>query len=427
MVTNMNANIRKSLPGMLLIFIIFFASTGISLALGIPLSSITREFNYSVLVIMIVMEMYTNLVAETGIMQLLATKIAVATKGNKKACLLSFGALMYFISAFLNNITAVMIILPVIFVLLKALEADRKYVCLFFSVILALSNTGGASSPIGDLPAVVIMSSGITTFSGYLFRAFPLFLITSIILLCIWVRTVNEDCSSPSKRLLSVNLLHSRYRNIQVRYDVLRHLIIIMGCMFIVWSFVPQRVLPPEIVAILGYSVALVASSLKGIKIKQSIDMKAVLTIASFLLMATVISASGILVELAEVLQETIPDPKTLLIVVMVITSLVAGLVSAGPAAAAMLPVVINLCNTTFATQSDWVAIAYAASICAGSSLFLWSATAGFILSGKVENAKLEDKKKPVTWGIKEYLAKGFVNYFVQMTIAIVWISIVVK
>ena len=142
-------NIKKSLPGVLLIAIVFFASAIISLCLRIPVSTITGNFNYSVIVILITMELFTNLVVETGVMQFLATKLAVLSKGNKKICLVLFGMLMFFISAFLNNITAVLIVLPVVFVLLKALDVDKNYIATFFAVILALSNTGGASSPIG--------------------------------------------------------------------------------------------------------------------------------------------------------------------------------------------------------------------------------------------------------------------------------------
>lgn len=43
-----------------------------------------------------------------------------------------------------------------------------------FAAILALSNTGGAASPVGDFPAIIIMTSGITDFIHYLTHAFPL-------------------------------------------------------------------------------------------------------------------------------------------------------------------------------------------------------------------------------------------------------------
>lgn len=116
---------------MLLIAVIFTLSTAVSLALGIPVVKIMSQFNYSVIIIFIVMELFTNLVVETGIMQFLATKLSVVSKGDKKLCMFLFGLLMFVISAFLNNITDVLMILPVIFVLIKALDADRRYITVF--------------------------------------------------------------------------------------------------------------------------------------------------------------------------------------------------------------------------------------------------------------------------------------------------------
>lgn len=195
------------LPSMLLIAGIFLLAAVISLSIGIPVAQVMKDYNYSVIVILIVMELFTNLVVETGIMQFLAKNLAVWSKGRKKRCIIFFGVLMFLISSLLNNITAVMMILPVIFVLLKAINADTKYISVFFAAILALSNTGGAASPIGDFPAIVIMTSGITTFTGYLFKAFPLFLITSIIVIIIWCFFVKEKNQSESKRLLAIELL----------------------------------------------------------------------------------------------------------------------------------------------------------------------------------------------------------------------------
>ena len=92
-----------------------------------------------------------------------------------------------------------------------------------------------------------------------------------------------------------------------------------------------------------------------------------------------------------------------------------------------MMPVIICLCETTFKTQSDWVAIAYAASICAGSSLFMWSATAGFILSKNVNEANLIDsKRKKMMWGISNYLKYGIQNYIIQITLSIAMIIVVI-
>ena len=377
------------------------------------------NYSYDVLVIFIVMELFSNLVVKTGIMQLLAIKIAELSKGRKRLCLILFGGLMFLISSCLNNITAVLVILPIVFVLLKTLEVDRQYVCTFFATVLALSNTGGAASPIGDFPAIVIMSSRVTSFLGYLTHAFPLFVLTSIVLITVWGMSVKKEKDDGAIRYLAISTLKSQYKYSTIRFDVLKWLVAIFIVMLLAWSFVPQNIIPPEIIAVLGYAVAMVICSVKKIKVEQIIDLKSVLTVASFLFFAQVIGQTGILDLVAVYLQSNINDPKLLVMAIMVITSLVAGVFSAGPASVAMMPLIVEICKGPLGAQADWIAVAYAASICAGSSLFMWSATAGFILSGKVNAAGMEEGRRKISWGVGQYLKYGFVNYAIQISIAL--------
>lgn len=428
-IVNKNCNILDKLgksASLILIAIMFIAGSVVALFFDVPVKNVMNNYSYDVLVILIVMELFTNLIAETGIMQLLAIKIAELSKGQKRLCLMMFGGMMFLISSCLNNITAVMMILPIVFVLLKTLEVDQKYICVFFATILALSNTGGAASPVGDFPAIVIMTSGITSFLSYMTHAFPLFALTSIVLITVWGIHVKKEKNDGAIRSLAINNLKSQYKNIEIRFDVLKWLAVVFISMFLAWSFVPQDTIPPEIIAVLGYVVAMVICSVKKIKVGQLMDLKSVLTIASFLFFAQVISQTGLLSLVAAYLQSNIDNPKLLVMAIMVITSLVAGAFSAGPAAAAMMPVIIELCKGSLHSQSDWIAVAYAAAICAGSSLFMWSATAGFILSGKVNSAGIEEESgNRVSWGVGQYLKYGFVNYIIQLSIALAVIAVV--
>lgn len=197
----------QSSASLILIALMFMAGSGIALFFDISVKSVMSNYSYDVLVILIIMELFTNLIVETRIMQLLAIKIAELSKGQKRLCLMMFGGMMFLISSCLNNITAVMMILPIVFVLLKTLEVDKRYVCVFFAVILALSNTGGAASPVGDFPAIVIMTSGITTFISYLTHAFPLFAITSLVLIVVWGMQVKKENDDGAIRNLAVSNL----------------------------------------------------------------------------------------------------------------------------------------------------------------------------------------------------------------------------
>lgn len=410
----------------ILIAVMFIVGSIVAMFFNISVKSVMDNYSYDVLVILIIMELFTKLIAETGIMQFLAIKIAELSKGRKRLCLMMFGGMMFLVSSCLNNITAVLMILPVVFVLLKTLEVNRKYVSVFFATVLALSNTGGAASPVGDFPAIVIMTSGITSFLSYLVHAFPLFAFTSVVLIVVWGMQVKREEDDGAIRSLAVSTLKSQYKNIEIRYDVLKWLGILFVVMFLAWSFVPQNIIPPEMIAVLGYAVAILICHTKKIKIGQLMDLKSVLTIASFLFFAEVISQTGILNMIAIYLQSNVENPKILIMAIMIITSLVSGIFSAGPAAAAMMPVIIEICNGPLGRQSDWIAVAYAAAICAGSSLFMWSATAGFILSGKVKEAGIEEESgKKTTWGVGQYLKYGFANYVIQLIIALLIMAIV--
>ena len=264
----------KKSGSLVLIAAMFSIGAALALAGNIPVKNVMKNYSYDVLVILMVMELFTNLIAETNIMQLIAVKIAEISKGRKRLCLMMFGGMMFIISSCLNNITAVMMILPVIFVLLKTLELDKKYVSVFFAAVLALSNTGGAASPVGDFPAIVIMTSGITTFLSYLTHAFPLFALTSAILIAVWGMHVKREDDDGAIRRLAVSNLKSQYKNINVRFDVLKLLCVVFTGMFLAWSFVPQDIMPPEMIAVLGYGAAMLICSLKGLKIEQKMDLK---------------------------------------------------------------------------------------------------------------------------------------------------------
>lgn len=416
----------KQSSSVLLIAGMFAAASAAALSNHIPIQNIMKNYSFNVLIILISMELFTNLITETGIMQVLSVRLAALSKGRKRLSLVFFGILMFLISSFLNNITAVMMVLPVMFVLLKTIDVDERYVSTFFAVILALSNTGGAASPVGDFPAIVIMTSGITSFLGYLTHAFPLFAVTSCVLIAYWGMRIQKERDDGNMRMLAIRCLRSQYKNIRVRSDVLRPLTVILVCMFLAWSFVPQETIPPEVIAVLGYVLSAAVCSLKGIKVRQSIDFKSVLTIAAFLFFAEVVSQTGILTLMAEYLQGNIADTKILILVIMVITSLIAGVFSAGPAAAAMMPVITEICSGLPASQCDWIAVAYAAAICSGSSLFMWSATAGFILSDKVNHAKIKNERgENARWGISQYLKYGLQNYAIQLGIAVICIWLI--
>jgi len=409
----------KKDSALLLVAGIFILAIIIAIVQDVSIADVMRNYQYNILVIVIMMEFYSNLIVETGIMDSLAAKLAIKSRGNIRKIMILFGSMLFLVGTVINNISAMLIILPIIFVLLKAIKIDSKFVCIFFAMLIAVSNTGGASSPIGNFPSVIIMTSGITTFFDYLIRAMPVLGLTTAVLIAFWTLMIKQDKSDTNQEF-AVQLLHSQYKHKRVDYGTLIPLCLILAVMLFVWSFVSPSIIPIEMVAVLGYVIAAVVCAIRGVKVDQTTNFKALLPIASFLFLAAVVSATGILVQIADSLQVNIADPRLLLLVMMFITSIASGLFGSGPAAAAIMPIMITWSNTHFAAQTHWLAVVYGAAICAGSSLFLWSASAGFVLSGRVDAAEIGHK-----WGIGSYLKYGVVNYVIQMAITVALILII--
>lgn len=388
-----------------------------------------RGFPWQIVAMYVALEGFAGLVAATGATDLVALRLARASKARRRGMLIAFAILLFVIGGFVNNLTDMVMILPIAMVMLRAVGIDQRFVGSFFAMLLAVSNLAGAATPIGDFPAILILGSGLTTFGSYLAGAFPLFLLTAIVLVTVYCG-INRSrrVADAASRDFAVRLLEAQYRHRKLDRPALVRLVFVFVGMFIAWMLVPATTAPPEVIAWAGFSIAsLLVSPMVERAQMHAFDLRPVLSIAAFLFGASLLVTTGFTEWLAANLELWFQDPRVLVLALMVTTSLMCGVVSAGPAAAAMLPVVQALAapGSPLHGESDLLAVAFAASICAGSSLFLFSATAGLMLASKVGTAGLvSDDGSTIRFGIRAYLPYGVLNYAVQMVVAVTWVML---
>jgi Na+/H+ antiporter NhaD/arsenite permease-like protein len=268
------------------------------------------------------------------------------------------------------------------------------------------------------------MKSQLISFTNYLTFAFPLFFITAIVITTVhilWLRRYDSQISaniSSAESQLSIEFLGMKYRHWQIAWSNLAMLAVVFVGMFIGWSFLAPDQYPP-----VGLGALLVLCN--GSRLSLTCNMESMIRLAAFLFIAALAKGSGILEIIAEALQRRIDEPLLLLCSIMVLTALLSGVFSAGPTAAAMIPVFQQLAEGPLQAQQQWLAIGFAAFICAGSSLFLWSATAGFLLLDKVKTAKLTDRTgRQLEWGVMPYFKYGLLHFLVQISVALAWVLI---
>jgi Na+/H+ antiporter NhaD/arsenite permease-like protein len=103
------------------------------------------------------MSAISALLARSGLFSVLATRLAMAAAGNGWWVLLVFSLATYGFSLLVNNLAAMVVILPVTLAVCRQMRIDP--VPILVAEIIA-SNLGGASTMIGDFPNMIISSAG---------------------------------------------------------------------------------------------------------------------------------------------------------------------------------------------------------------------------------------------------------------------------
>ena len=120
---------------------------------GQYIRSVFDYIEFEVIFLLIGMMILVHIASRSGVFKWMALQILKATKGHPKLVLFALAAFTAVASAFLDNVTTVVLIMPVTFVIAK--EFDTDPVPFLITEVLA-SNIGGTATLIGDPPNIII-------------------------------------------------------------------------------------------------------------------------------------------------------------------------------------------------------------------------------------------------------------------------------
>ncbi|MCA9546302.1 MAG: hypothetical protein KC613_17980, partial [Myxococcales bacterium] len=136
----------------------------------VPYSEALHAVDLNVIFLLVGMMLSVNIMAKTGLFEWLAVKIAQRADGRGMVILSSFLIATAVLSAFLDNVTTVILIAPITILICEILVLPA----IPFLILEALaSNIGGAATLVGDPPNVIIASQTGLTFNQFLFNLGP--------------------------------------------------------------------------------------------------------------------------------------------------------------------------------------------------------------------------------------------------------------
>lgn len=385
---------------------------------------ILAELPWDVIVILVALGLLSEVFVETRVFARLAVTLAERSAGDPRRLLPWLAIGMWAVSGVVNNLTALLLVLPIVHILLSLMGVHQRYVSWTLGVMLVACNLGGAATPIGDFPAILLLGSGAMPFSDYLVLAAPPTLIALsviVVVASLGVRPARGMAVDGLAARLSVATMRALHRGIRLERRRFAIASAILVAMVAAWLFAPaDRGYGPEIVAWLGVALLLATQGALGeTLLRRRVDVEAALFLIALFAMVGAVRRTGVFAEVASTLLALPVTPELRLVVFLLVAGLLTGVFSAGPSMAALLEVADALAARL---PPSAVYVGLALSVCAGSSLFLTAATSGPMAQALTERAGLRaEDGRPLRFGFGDFLPVGLLSFAVIQSVAIGW------
>ena len=139
-----------------------------------------EHIDFNTIGLLVGMMIIVNILKRTGVFEYLAIRAAKKAKGDPWKILVLFAIITAFSSAFLDNVTTILLIVPVTLVITDTLETNP--IPFMFTEIL-IANIGGTATLIGDPPNIMIGSATGLGFVDFLVNLAPVVIVISFVVL----------------------------------------------------------------------------------------------------------------------------------------------------------------------------------------------------------------------------------------------------
>jgi Na+/H+ antiporter NhaD/arsenite permease-like protein len=315
-------------------------------------------------------------VAETtGIFTYIAIRAAQLAHGRPFALVLLLAGATGLLSAFLDNLTTVLLIVPVTFRIARELEIDP--IPLVIIEVIA-SNIGGTATLIGDPPNIMIGAFTGLGFVEFIVHLAPVAIVTLVVVVGVLFLWFRKALQIPEHARDHVNRLDARASITDA--DELRR----VGPLLVatIFFFFIHHLLhvEPTTVALVGASAMLAVSRQPVEQVMHGIDWATLFFFIGLFVMVGALEETGAIGELADALVSVTAGDRTAeLLGISWLAAIVGGIVDNIPLTATMIPVVDQIAGEN-GDDAYWWALALGA--CFGGNLTIVSAAANVAAAG---------------------------------------------
>ncbi len=370
------------------------------------------HIDYNTLGVLFGMMLFVAVVRESGLFEYLAIKTAKIAKGNPWRIMVLFGILTAVLSAFLDNVTTVLLIGPMTLTICKLLDINPIP---YFLLEIMASNIGGTATLIGDPPNIMIGSAAGFTFLDFIMYDAPAVLVIMVALIAVYYVIFGRSMQvseGDRRRVMELDEREQIHDSRLLRLSVAVLVFVVFGFMFHGAIGVESSV-----IAMTAAALLLLLSGRDITKALMHVEWTTLAFFAGLFVIVGGLVETGTIDVLAQGLIDiTGGNTFATMLVLLVGSAVVSSFLDNIPFVATMIPILLAMEATGMDVAPLWWAVSLGA--CLGGNGTLIGASANVVLSDI-------SAKNGYTISFARYLKIGFP--IMLMTIAISAIYLILR
>ncbi len=278
---------------------------GASLAMVIgviPPEVAWSSIDYNTMFLLLGMMNIVAVLGHSGFFNVMAVKVLKLTGPSPVKILLAFTVLTAVLSAFLDNVTTVLFITPVMIKITRILGLDPvPYV---ISVVLA-SNTGGTATLIGDPPNIIIGSIAHKNFNDFLIHVAPhavVGFLVGLVVNFLYMKRAGAFQRNEDVRMENIFDLKAEIRD----GEVMKKALLVFGITVLLFMLGHRFGLEPGIIALFTSSFLLLWTRMSPSYIMERIEWATLMFFAGLFIIVGSLEHTGVFMKVAKSLGELI-------------------------------------------------------------------------------------------------------------------------
>jgi Na+/H+ antiporter NhaD/arsenite permease-like protein len=334
-----------------------------------------------VILLLASMMVIAGVLRETGFFQWVAIRSVHAAGGDPVRLLVVLALVTAVLSAFLDNVTTVVLIAPV--TLFVAATLGVSPLPFLISQILA-SNIGGAATLVGDPPNILIGAATGLDFVDFLVNMAPIAIVVLIVSLA-WLGWVMRPAVR-STADIDAALASLDADQVITDFDLLRRSLAVLGLTIVGFLLGGTLGIEPATIALAGATILLLVTRRDIHAALDEVEWPTIAFFVGLFIVVEGIVAAGIVAQIADTLLElTGGDPALTTIGLLWFSGVASAIIDNIPYTATMIPVVFELGDAGIPIEPLWWALALGA--CLGGNATIVGASANVVASGMASRA----------------------------------------